>query len=119
LLNILPQVGITQLGGALPAALPGVGLFLSRNRPVTVAAPISAKFAGNRAFGSAEPLCNVRQAAIAASHPGYNLTVFQGKMMGHRGDSVRKGCLLNKTTQSNIPAMFLPIPVFHSLAFQF
>jgi hypothetical protein len=98
-------------------ATPCVGPLLGRHRPVTVSAAIPAKLAGNRAVGPAEPPGDLRLTSTAASHLGYNLTLFQGKMMGHRGDSVRKGLVL-KTTHSNLPAMFSPRPVFCLFAIQ-
>ena len=41
---------------------------------------------------AAQPSSNLRLIPTPVQHLGYNLTLLHGKMMGHRGDSARKGC---------------------------
>jgi len=55
-----------------------------RGRPASLVAGAAVSPAGSGG--------NLGGLLTSASHVGYNLTLLQGKMMGHRGDSIRKGC---------------------------
>ena len=117
-LHVTPRVGLVELANPrLPASR--VGLRLGRQRRVAARTAVTSQFAGNRAGVSTQPVGDLPLFSPVVVHLGYDFAFLVGKMMGHRGDSVQKGDFLTKTTLSNLPAMFSPIPVFHPVAFQF
>lgn len=95
-----------------------VGLCLCRRSPVTVGATVPSQLTRNRRRVSFQPSGNLRLTAMLMDHQGYLFPFLKSKMTCHHGDSVQKG-LFCKTTLSNIPVMFSPIPVFNLVAFQF
>jgi hypothetical protein len=93
-------------------------LRLGRQRPVAAGTAIALQFSANRAGMPIQPLGDLAPLSMLVAHLGYDFAFLVLKMMGHRGDSVQKGCF-RKTTLSNLPAMLSPIPVFYLVATQF
>ena len=91
LLHIPPHFRPLELRNPRSLAAPPPGLSLGRYRPVAVPAAIASQLAGNRALVAAKPLGNLRLHLSSPMHVGYDLTLFQGKMTCHRGDSFRMG----------------------------
>ena len=74
-------------------------------------------FTRNGGWMPAQPPGYLHLLAATMVHLGYQFAFLKGKLTGHHRKSIRG--FLNKTTQSNLPVMFSPIPVFHLVALQF
>jgi hypothetical protein len=117
--HISPRLWPLQLADSRPTAASRFGLRLGRQCRVAAATAIALQFPTNGAGMPLQPAGNLTLFSTVVVHLGYDFAFLVGKMMGHRGDSVQKGKFPEKTTLSNLPAMFSPIPVFHTVAIQF
>ena len=94
LLNVSADFRPLQLADPRPTTPSSIGLFLGSHRPIPIATAVTLQLPAHSALRSAELPGDLHLTPTGTSRLGYNLTLLKRKMMGHRGDSFRKGFLI-------------------------